>query len=45
MQGVLDDLTATADEHAAGEPQVRDPVAGIFEANRSYVQGYRRGPV
>ena len=45
MQGVLDDLTATADDDdRRREPRdrMRDPVAGIFEANRSYVQGYRR---
>ncbi len=44
MQGVLDDLTATAGDDAGREPRdrVRDPVAGIVEANRSYVQGYRR---
>lgn len=44
MQGVLDDLTARADDDdVAGEGDTdRDPVDGIFEANRSYVQGYRR---
>ena len=43
MQGVLDDLTATADDDAGGgRDRARDPVAGIFEANRSYVHGYRR---
>ena len=44
MQGVLDDLTArpTTMPAASRATAVRDPVSGIFEANRSYVQGYRR---
>lgn len=41
MQGVLEDLTNRADDEP---PTVHhdDPVLGIVEANRSYVQGYRR---
>lgn len=40
MHGVLDELTARSvdDEPSAS----RDPVAGIYDANRSYVHGYRR---
>ena len=43
MQGVLDDLTARSDDVTARErDRDRDPVESIVEANRSYVQGYRR---